>query len=91
MSNKPTVADRKYWHQIKEFGCIIKGCDNPPHIHHALTGAGGRKNHRKVLPLCHYHHQGDEGLHTLSRRVWEEKYGTEEELLEQLRIRLEMP
>lgn len=91
MSNKPTDADREYWSRVAELGCIIKGCGRPPSIHHAGTGAGGRKDHRKVLPLCHYHHQGVQGIHTLSRRVWEEMYGSEEALLVELEMRLEMP
>lgn len=91
MSSKPTKSDREYWHHVKYLGCIVKSYGNPPHIHHAGTGMGGRKDHRKVLPLCHYHHQGAQGIHTLSRRVWQEIYGTEQELLKLVRERLMMP
>lgn len=78
----PTKAERLHMQTVAGLGCII--CAGPCHVHHALTGGGGRKNHMKVLPLCHYHHQGPEGIHTLSRRIWEAKYGTEEELLEEV-------
>jgi len=80
-NNAPTKAQRERWSRIIKLGCIVEGCPHKPSIHHALTGAGGRKNHDKVLPLCYDHHQGDKGIHTLSRRVWEPIYGSEESLL----------
>lgn len=61
-------------------------------IHHCGTGAGGRKNHDKVVPLCWEHHLGDEGINSLtgkiSRSDWEEKYITEKEMLEQVAVGL---
>ena len=33
------------------------------------------------MPLCHTHHQGAEGIHHLGTFTWEEKFGTQEELL----------
>jgi len=32
--------------------------------------------------ICHTHHQGSQGIHHLGNRVWEEKYGTQKEMLE---------
>lgn len=80
--NTPTREQRDRWTRLCALGCIISGCGNAPNIHHCATGAGGRKDHNKVLPLCHRHHQGDLGIHTLSRRVWEPIYGTEQELMD---------
>lgn len=74
--------EREFQAKVRELGCII--CRSPAALHHALTGAGGRKDERYVLPLCHFHHQGEQSIHTLSRRVWQEIYGTERELLEQV-------
>lgn len=85
-SNTPTKAQRERWEQLRALGCVI--CGQHAHIHHCHTGAGGRKDHDKVIPLCHFHHQGAEGIHTLSRRVWEAKYGTEAEHLSALSERL---
>lgn len=82
----PTKSEREYWQKLRDIGCII--CGSSPAIHHCGTGMGGRKDHRKVLPLCHHHHQGPEGLHTLSRRVWQAKYGTEDELMKLTHKRL---
>lgn len=91
-NNNPTTPEQDAYHDmVRELGCIVHICGGPASIHHAETGGGGRKDHWKVLPLCHYHHQGDQGLHTLSRRVWEPKYGTEQELLQRVADELGMP
>lgn len=89
-ARKPNAEELRYWDHVRDLGCIICGA-RWPHIHHALTGAGGRKDHMKVLPLCHYHHQGEQGIHTLSRRVWEDMFGTEHELMDKVNKVLEMP
>lgn len=77
---------------VAQLGCLI--CRGPATIHHTGTGAGGRKDHMKVLPLCHYHHQGDEGVDAKhngspqSKRAWQERYGTEADLLKQVDFEL---
>ena len=40
---------------------------------------------KDFIPLCHHHHQGGEGIHTLGTKIWEEKYGTQEDLLNEFR------
>jgi hypothetical protein len=65
-------------------------------VHHCGTGAGGRKDHRKVIGLCYGHHQGDEGIDAKhngspqSKRAWMKKYGTEDMLLERVRMALKL-
>lgn len=86
--SRPTKRQKARQDALRGLGCIITSCRRPAAIHHCLTGAGGRKDEDKVLPLCHLHHQGDEGIHTLSRPVWEAKYGTEEELMAEALERL---
>ena len=78
----PTKAQKVRWAKLREHGCII--CGSPPSIHHCLTGMGGRKDHDKVLPLCHLHHQGRDGIHMLGRKKWSEKYLTEQELMDKI-------
>lgn len=61
-------------------------------IHH-LTGSkyrgmGMKAKDEHTIPLCHFHHQGAEGIHTLGMRVWEAKFGTQTELLEQCNNRM---
>lgn len=79
MAKTPTKAEKSHMESVRALGCII--CGGVAAVHHALTGMGGRKNHMKVLPLCWTHHQGPDGIHTLSRKVWQALYGTELELL----------
>lgn len=80
---KKLKGDRSNWERIRALGCIICGTSNP-HLHHALTGSGRRKDDTKVLPLCYFHHQGEQGIHTLGRKVWQALYGTETELLDKV-------
>lgn len=75
-------AEREHMAKVADLGCIL--CGGIASIHHAETGAGGRRNHMKVIPLCHAHHQGNEGIHTLGRKKWQAKYGTENELLQKV-------
>lgn len=86
----PNAAERRYWDRVIQVGCIL--CGSPAGIHHCGTGAGGRKDHMKVLPLCWYHHQGPDGIdgreYGMSKRRWQERHGTEEELMKQLTERL---
>lgn len=75
---------------MRELGCIV--CylfgtpGTPASIHHILSG-GRRIGEDDVLPLCHPHHQGGFcGPEIFSRhpyrRAFEQAYGTEKALLE---------
>lgn len=75
-SNNPTKAQRERWERIRAHGCVI--CGVIAEIHHCFTGAGGRKDHDKVIPLCHYHHRGGAGIHSIGRREWQRIFGTEQ-------------
>ena len=94
-SNDPTAADRRHWDKVAKLGCIVGGnCSGRITIHHCGCGGGGRKDHKKVIGLCVHHHLGDEGINSLtgkmSRRLWEDRFGTEEELLARVAERLGM-
>jgi len=80
MAKAPNKAQRARWEKMREYGCMI--CGAPAAIHHCETGMGGRKNHDKVIPLCHHHHQGEQGIHTLGRKKWQATYGTEQALMD---------
>lgn len=84
--------ERKYWEIVRALGCIVAriGCKGYTTIHHCGTGAGGRKDHLKVIPLCVEHHIGAEGIDgkRMSKREWQDKYGTETKLLELVRRKL---
>ena len=87
--NAVTVLIRRYWKAVAAVGCIVVGstpCEGRITIHHCGTGAGRRKDHRKVLPLCWGHHLGAQGIDgkRMSKRDWQAKYGTETALLKRL-------
>lgn len=86
----PTAAQRRRWDRISKLGCIVASshCMGRITIHHCGTGAGGRKDHDKVLPLCHEHHQGHlgiDGKRAFTKRSWQDRYGSEDQLMEQLK------
>lgn len=51
---------------------------------------GQKAKDDETIPLCTYHHRGEEGFHTLGKRAWEAKYGRQRDLLEDTRKRIEM-
>ena len=92
----PTKAEKEHISRVAEIGCIAcmnMGYPNTPaEIHHirAGAGAGQRSSHFRVIPLCFHHHsaQGSDGFHK-APRGWQERHGTEEELLAQVTGMLE--
>lgn len=88
-----TKAEREHLDRLQYLGCIV--CRNegygytPPAIHHLRSGAGmsQRGSHFEAIPLCPTHHNnGGHGvaLHA-GQKTWEAKFGTERELLAQVR------
>lgn len=77
--------ERLHMDRVAALGCLI--CYSPATIHHCGTHMGGGRDHMRVVPLCWAHHLGPEGIDgkKISKRQWEEKYGTEEELLQRVK------
>lgn len=84
-------AEREHLNRVAEIGCIA--CINagygptPAEIHHIGNGAmGKRASNFEVIPLCHNHHRtGGYGVAVhAGRKSWEDNFGTERELLEQV-------
>lgn len=99
-SNKPTAQQIKRWGQIINMGCILNfmgifhDCRGRTTIHHCGTGGGGRKDHDKVVPLCANMHTGADGIDgkkNISKRGWQAKYCTEEEMLEAVEYKEKHP
>lgn len=87
---RATKAERDHMARVAALDCII--CALPAEIHHITTGVGmgQRASHYDTIPLCHFHHRtGGHGvaIHA-GKRTWEEKFGTELELLEKVRRKL---
>ncbi len=82
------------WHDfVRSFGCVI--CASPASVHHPRSGSvageagtGLKSREAGVIPLCHYHHQGAEGVHHLGVDTWEAKYGPQTVHRETLRVRI---
>lgn len=92
MSKSKTKAEKLHLSRVAALGCIV--CRNlsygesPAEIHHCSSGTGlsVRADNFHVIPLCHAHHRtGGYGvaIHA-GRKSWEEKFGTEAELLSQV-------
>lgn len=76
----PTKAQRERWSKVAELGCAVSG-RYTAEIHHAKTGAGGRKDHDLVIPLHYDYHRGKNGIHTIGRKKWQALYGSEDDFL----------
>lgn len=74
---------KKRFNFLSEYGCVI--CRQPAEIHHLIgiehKGLGQKAPDDKTIPLCPNHHRGQQGIHTLGKRVWESKFGKQEILL----------
>lgn len=88
-----TKAELRHMDAVARLGCVV--CRNlgygfsPCEIHHVRMGNGmaQRAIHLDTIGLCPAHHRiGGHGvaLHA-GQRTWEAKFGTEAELLEQVR------
>lgn len=93
-SKAPTKAQRERWERVRALGCIEGpiGCYGNIELHHCGTGAGGRKNHDSVAPLCTAHHRGPDGIdgreHGTSKIKWQKAHCTEAEMLAMVAKRL---
>lgn len=103
MSKKnPTKSEKEHIGAVAALGCIV--CINqrfgqtPAEIHHIREGygKGQRAPHDETIPLCPAHHRvgdgrgeykGEIGFH-YSPIIFRARYGTERELLEQVRRKL---
>ena len=89
-SRTPTKAEREWMAWIASLGCIA--CkkdgieDSPASVHHIVKG-NRRLGHLFTLPLCYAHHQGIGCVPSVhqAKRSFERRYGTELELLAELR------
>lgn len=91
-----TAAERRHLSRLASLGCIVclrEGFgETPAEIHHPRShaGMGQKAKHSDAIPLCHAHHRtGGYGvaIHA-GQKTWERQYGTEDELLADVRRRL---
>jgi len=67
---------------VKEQPCVVCGSRDQVAAHHCGIKMGMAKNHMQAIPLCFDHHQGKNGFHTLGRKAFAKRFGSEAELLE---------
>ena len=88
-----TKAEKEHLSKVAEIGCIVCLNENygqsPAEIHHIRSGKGmgQRASNYEAIPLCPAHHRnGGHGIafHAGSK-VWQERYGSEELLLSQVK------
>lgn len=90
---RATKAEREHMGVVAGLYCIV--CRNlhlgesPAEVHHVryLAGGGQRSGNLDTIPLCPRHHRiGGYGVaFHAGAEIWQQKYGTEAELLEQTR------
>lgn len=85
-----TKAEKAFMNKMAEYGCVVcrwhEAVDDlpPSNLHHIRDKTGMGKKDKDIIPLCHYHHQGKEGIHTIGKQTWEDKYGKQRDLHEKL-------
>ena len=82
---KKRVANKKekeHLAKVASLGCYVCGSDAEIHHIRKHTGMGLRPSHYETIPLCYAHHRtGKDSIH-LGKKLFIEKYGTEQEILE---------
>lgn len=77
---------------IAALSCIVCSI-RPVQCHHAVGGSifvrlGPRGRHKHsdflALPLCHAHHQGKQGIHTLGVQTWEAQFARQAAMIDKL-------
>ena len=85
-----------YYHSVAVMGCIACGRAHTPtgtertSLHHPNGhGFPAKRDHTPVIPLCltSCHQYGKESLHR-AKTTFQQKYGTQAELLEKVEIKL---
>ena len=91
--------EQKHLNTIAALGCVVCRNENlgetPPEIHHRRSGYGVSEKapHVEAIPLCHWHHRIADGTtkfeghisYHVSPERFEDRYGTENALLDQTR------
>ena len=87
----PSKEEKEYMDKVQQLGCIVcanRGYPNVPAEIHHTRGKTVKDAHLYVIPLCPSHHRYGGHTEPISRHPYkkrfEDAYGTEAELLEQV-------
>ena len=79
-------TERVYLQKIADLGCIVckkLGYDGTPAEIHHVKRFGAKRDHTQVIPLCPHHHRTSKESYHLNPLWFSEKFGTQQELLEE--------
>ncbi len=92
-----TKKEKEWMRKVSELGCyacdISTGYWTIAEVHHIRNrgkglgnvGIGNRSSHFETIPLCSHHHRtGKDSIH-LGKKLFIQKYGTEQEILKQVK------
>lgn len=87
---------QEHFDAVAEMGCFITG--RLPQLHHAMGGSmrergvhkgmGQKNSDWLVIPLSEEYHTGKNGIHTIGVIEWEQRYGRQSQMLDEICDRL---
>lgn len=85
---RASKEERAYMGRVAELGCLI--CGGIPELHHNTKnrGYGAKSSNYDIMPLHYKFHRGEEGIHHIGVKTWEAKYGDQDDLVRQVRLRI---
>ena len=93
----PSKEEKEYMDKVQQLGCIVcanRGYPNVPAEIHHTRGKTVKDAHLYVIPLCPSHHRYGGHTEPISRHPYkkrfEDAYGTEAELLEQVQKKIDL-
>jgi len=88
MKKKATKQERAYMGRVAELGCVI--CGGIPEIHHNTKnrGYGAKSSNYDIIPLAVRFHRGEEGIHHIGVKTWEAKYGDQDDLVKEVKLKV---
>jgi hypothetical protein len=87
---KANKQERAYMGRVAELGCAILICGGIPEIHHNTKnrGYGAKSSNYDIMGLCPHHHRGEEGIHHIGVKTWEAKYGDQDDLVKEVKLKV---
>ena len=75
-----TTAERAHKDLLSQLGCMA--ClrlfgphePGPVELHHLRTGGWGKGDYKTLIPLCVNHHRGNEGIHGMGTKGFDQHY-----------------
>tara|TARA_R110001583_G_scaffold145422_1_gene297409 strand:+ start:70 stop:366 length:297 start_codon:yes stop_codon:yes gene_type:complete len=88
-----TKKEKEWMRKVAELGCYacdVNGIENYAEVHHIRkhTGMGLRPSHFDTIPLCSRHHRTNKDSIHLGKKLFIQKYGTEQDILKIVKRRI---